>query len=191
MASAFARYEDETLRKVLAVSLDAAGAQTGVSPPVVVLTELAEELRAEVGADGGPLLLSSDTVERVLMARLSSPPAAYPQWPVHYLLGCYARASGGWLAVSYTGLTLSLDMFPQPPEAQQRGALQLLDALDAAAAAAAAGGLAGPAAPGGGGASGAPPPGGAVPMPPGFLEDYAARFEEEGLEGAVEPMAHP
>ena len=27
------------------------------------------------------------------MSRLLEPPANYPQWPVHYLLGCYERAS--------------------------------------------------------------------------------------------------
>ena len=56
------------------------------------------------------------------------------------------------LAVSYAGLVLTLDMFPQPAEASKRGALQLLDALDAASAASAASGsLSGPGSSGGGG----------------------------------------
>lgn len=73
----------------------------------------------------------------------------------------------------------------QPPEASRRGALQLLDALDAASPAASDGfgGL-------GGSASGSAgqPPGGAARMPPGFLEDFAARFADEGLENIVAPI---
>ncbi len=51
----------------------------------------------------------------------------------------------------------------QPQEAQQRGALQLLDALEARSQ----------------------PSGTAAPMPPEFLEEFAARFEEEGLPDIV------
>ena len=40
--AAFAKYEDATLRKVLAVALDAAGADPAAHPPVVPLTELAQ-----------------------------------------------------------------------------------------------------------------------------------------------------
>lgn len=73
------------------------------------------------------------------MSRLLEPPANYPQWPVHYLLGCYERASQQLrqagqlkdktfsarlqqalaeikdLAVRYTGLLLTVDgsMFEQ------------------------------------------------------------------------------
>lgn len=56
----------------------------------------------------------------------------------------------------------------QPPEAAARGALQLLDALDPSA---------------GAGAGGAPPT-----MPAGFLEDFGARFGDEGLEGVAGPI---
>ncbi|PSC67765.1 putative ubiquitin conjugation factor E4 [Micractinium conductrix] len=211
MASPFAKYEGATLRKVLAVALEADGVDAGASPaPVLHLAALVEELRAEGGgAGGGPLLLSKDNVERALMARLSEPPPAYPQWPVHYLIGVYARASDELrsvgmlkeaaqqaaladslqlcrqLAVSYAGLVLTLDMFPQPAEASKRGALQLLDALDAASAASAASGsLSGPGSSGGGGSL----PGGAAPLPPGFLEDFGARFADEGLSDVVAPM---
>ena len=103
----------------------AAAAPDGSDPPVAATPAL---------------LLSRDTIERALMARLrcavhrcvwvncdqessdeirvrsiwwirvrgtpryccccSEPPAGYPQWPVHYLIGAYARAAGGgagWL----------------------------------------------------------------------------------------------
>ncbi|KAL4426229.1 hypothetical protein ABPG77_009844 [Micractinium sp. CCAP 211/92] len=213
-SAAYAKYEDSTLRKVLGVCLDASQANAGGNPPVLFLGALAEELRAEAGdAAAEPLLLSRDNAERALMARLSEESPAGAQWPVHYLLGVYGRAADELrnvgllkdasqqaaltetlqlcrqLAVSYSGLILSLDMFPQPPEAQRRGALQLLDSLDAAAAAsAAATGLAGPGfADSGGGDAAAP--GGAAPMPPGFLEDFAFRFADEGLPDLVAPIA--
>ena len=61
----------------------------------------------------------------------------------------------------------------QPDEAARRGALQLLDAMDAR--------------------EGAPPrPGPAsadvAQLPSGFLEDFAVRFEAEGLEAVIEPI---
>ncbi len=55
----------------------------------------------------------------------------------------------------------------QPDMASQRGALQLLDALDRK-------GRKSPAHP-------------SHPMPTGFLEDLAARFENEGLEDMLGP----
>ena len=73
----------------------------------------------------------------------------------------------------------------QPPEACQRGALQLLDSLDAAASSSSSLGLAGPSISSG---SGSGAPGGAVPMPPGFLEDFAARFADEGLPDLLAPI---
>ena len=80
------------------------------------------------------LRLSRDNLERVLMARLMEPS---PEWPAQYLLGCYGRASAEiraspglkdaalvqhvqaallyakQLIVSYAGLVLIMDMFPQ------------------------------------------------------------------------------
>ncbi len=71
------------------------------------------------------------------MARLTDPPPGYPQPPLEYLLGCYGRASAASrglpalsdkqalahlqatlansraLVVSYAGLMLTMDMFPQ------------------------------------------------------------------------------
>lgn len=208
-SAAFAKYEDSTLRKALAVTLDASNADHCASPPVLFLAELADELRDEAG-DGGSeaLLLCQDNVERALMARLSVESPAGGQWPVHYLISLYGRATDELrsvtllkqegqraaltetlqlcrqLAVSYAGLTLTLDMFPQPPEAKKRGALQLLDSLDAAAAASAASaGLAGS-----GHSAAAAAPGGAQPMPSRFLEDFAARFADEGLAEVAGPM---
>lgn len=95
--------------------------------------------------------LNLETVERALMARLTSPPQRYPQWPIHYLIGCHRRSleaqkmvsakTGGdsvlmealvlvqQLTVSYVGFILHLGMFPQPQEAESRSSLQLMDAL--------------------------------------------------------------
>ena len=72
----------------------------------------------------------------------------------------------GSQGMTCTGLCL------QPDIASQRGALQLLDALDRK-----------------GGKTPAHP---AYPMPTGFLEDLAARFETEGLEDMLGPsgVAH-
>eukprot|EP00951_Prasinocladus_malaysianus_P046943 scaffold648216_cov53-Prasinocladus_malaysianus.AAC.1 len=103
---------------------------------------VSQELKAESTGDGGAsLLLDSESLERVLWARLSFIPAGYPQTPLAYLMGCYTRATselrprsaaspGGrnaeaqqaltdalvyakQLIVSYTGLMLNMDMFPQ------------------------------------------------------------------------------
>ncbi|PRW05883.1 putative ubiquitin conjugation factor E4 [Chlorella sorokiniana] len=209
--AAFAKYVDSALRKVLAVTLDGSSADPAAQPPVVHLAGLAQELQAEAGGAGceSPPLLNKETAERALMARLSEPPASYPQWPVHYLIGVYGRAAAEarslsmlkepaqqaalgealalcrQLAVSYAGLTLTLDMFPQPPEASQRGALQLLDSLDAAASSSSSLGLAGP---GPSGSSGGGAPGGAMPLPPGCLEDFAVRFADEGLPDLLAPI---
>lgn len=94
-----------------------------------------QELQAENGAHDAPVLLSKDNLERALMARLMEDPG--DQWPVFYLIGCYARASNEFraasalrsptaaaavqaalslskqLAVSYSGLLLTMDLFPQ------------------------------------------------------------------------------
>jgi ubiquitin conjugation factor E4 B len=88
-------------------------------------------------AEAPPLRLKRDIMERVLMARLTDPPPGYPQPPLEYLLGCYGRASAASrglpalsdkqalahlqatlansraLVVSYAGLMLTMDMFPQ------------------------------------------------------------------------------
>lgn len=89
---------------------------------------------------------------------------------------------------------------PQPPAAQQRGALQLLDSLEASLSGSGGlTGLAGGYVPGsstsgsGGGGSGSGGadgqlPGGAVAMPLAFLDDFGARFEEEGLQGVADAI---
>ena len=185
-----------------------------------------QELLAEQGA-GAPVRLCKDNLERVVMARLMEAPSE--QWPVFYLVGCYGRVSDEFraagaardpaavhavqaalllakqLAVSYTGLLLTLDLFPQarpprpqlrcppaprallplrpgtpagrltgpargqPPAAAARGALQLLDCLDARE------GARGQAA-------------AACRLPPQFLEDLAANLESEDR---LDPVAVP
>ncbi len=99
---------------------------------VMALQELAEE----GGLPQEQLRLDRDNLERVLMARLMEEPAE-AQWPLHYLLACYGRASDEFrasasikdaatvqrvqesllyskqLVVSYSGLLLTMDMFPQ------------------------------------------------------------------------------
>lgn len=38
--------------------------------------------------------MDSELLDRIIVARLiESPPTGYPQAPLHYLLGCYARSS--------------------------------------------------------------------------------------------------
>ena len=169
------------------------------------------------GADS--LLLTKDVMDRALMSRLLLPPNADLQWPLHYLLDVYSRASNELrsspstkdkalaeelqdvaayaqeLAISHANLALSMDMFPQvavhsyswrqstirapqglqgpllcsplilcdvqTPEARARGAKQLLDAMDRS--------------------KGLGPMTSSSAMPPGFLERFAAQYEEEGL----------
>jgi hypothetical protein len=156
-----------------------------------------QELLAEQGA-GAPVRLCKDNLERVVMARLMEAPSE--QWPVQAALLLAKQ-----LAVSYTGLLLTLDLFPQarpprpqlrcppaprallplrpgtpagrltgpargqPPAAAARGALQLLDCLDARE------GARGQAA-------------AACRLPPQFLEDLAANLESEDR---LDPVAVP
>lgn len=47
----------------------------------------------ELQAEERPLLFGKDTIDRAIMARLLDPPEQYPQWPLHYLIGCYGRAT--------------------------------------------------------------------------------------------------
>ena len=227
-----------------------------------------QEMSEETGIPIAELHLSRDNLERALMARLMDEISS--EWPLHYLMASYNRLSdelrsltsigdqavlervtdtlvySKQLTVSYSGLLLSMDMFPQvsqpkgsalapakgkiesdpakwgtctiagqlfaqstpykgsgrllandptlqsmvtsasmyqhwqagrlymsilcvlqPDSASQRGALQLLDALDKK-----------------GGKAVAHP---AYPMPTGFLEDLAARFEQEGLDSMLGP----
>ena len=52
---------------------------------LVMVQELQTEERS--------LLLGKDTIDRAIMARLLDAPEQYPQWPLHYLIGCYGRAT--------------------------------------------------------------------------------------------------
>lgn len=95
-----------------------------------------QELAQEVGVPLEQLRLDKENLERVLMSRLMDVPVA-DKWPLHYLLACYGRASDEFrasatikdaatvqqvqnsllyskqLIVSYSGLLLTMDMFPQ------------------------------------------------------------------------------
>eukprot|EP00873_Tetraselmis_striata_P001321 jgi/Tetstr1/421585/TSEL_012529.t1 len=185
-----AQYISAALGRVFAITLHADKANPAADPPVLLLEELAQELAAE-GGEAAELLLNSENLERVLWARLSLLPTGYPQTPLQYLLGSYARAGGELraasalkdaalqaraceamtyargLVVSYTGLMLNMEMFPQPPEQQKRGTLQLLDAMDASSSLNSAR---------------------APSMPVGFLEELAARFADESLPDILQPI---
>ena len=54
----------------------------------------------ELKSDKSPLLLNKDTVDRAIMARLLDAPEQYPQWPLHYLIDCYGRATAEIRALS-------------------------------------------------------------------------------------------
>ncbi|KAK9842407.1 hypothetical protein WJX84_011341 [Apatococcus fuscideae] len=191
------KHEDKVLSEVLAVTLDSARHSSRSDPPTSCLADVAEELRNELGNDelhSPAPLLHKDILDRVLMSRLLDPPAHYPQWPVHYLLGCYERASQQMrpvgslkdktfathlqlalsevkdLAVRYTGLLLTMDdsMFEQPEGARLMGPLQLGQSMDAAA------GKSSP---------------GVAPLPNGFLEDFAARSEPDIMDAVFQPIA--
>lgn len=110
-------YLDRALCKIFAVSLRADDANQGADPPVIYLQGLAEVrsrrssdvllndrcrqisqasrclIVQELGAEGLPLALTKDTLDRMMMARLLDPPEQYPQWPLDYLIGCYGRVS--------------------------------------------------------------------------------------------------
>lgn len=45
-------------------------------------------------------MLNKDTIDRAIMARLLDAPEHYPQWPLHYLIGCYGRATAEIRALS-------------------------------------------------------------------------------------------
>ena len=54
----------------------------------------------ELKGEEMPLMLNKDTIDRAIMARLLDPPEQYPQWPLHYLIGCYGRATAEIRALS-------------------------------------------------------------------------------------------
>ncbi|GBF98629.1 ubiquitin conjugation factor E4-like [Raphidocelis subcapitata] len=183
--------ENGALRQILAVALSPEDAKGSAGDaPVVYLEGLAKELAEE----GTPPQLCAATLDRAIVARLiEAPPPAYPQPPLHYLLGCYARASDALRSASggrgdaaerarlvevvsearaqvvqYAVLLLSgSGVVPEPPKAAERGSAQLADALIAAN-----GGRCEP---------------GVVPMPPGFLEELASKCDS--LDAVLKPVA--
>lgn len=95
-----------------------------------------QEICEESGIPMSELRLGRDNLERALMARLMEVDVSN-EWPLHYLMASYNRLSdelrsltgftsqaeldgvsgtlvyGKQLTVSYSGLLLSMDMFPQ------------------------------------------------------------------------------
>jgi len=95
--------------------------------------------------------LDHSIIERALMCRLSEPPENSGIWPVQYLIGCHRRSMemlqrvqndasqkekvsltnalhlARQLSISYSGFILQMQMFPQPKDAEDRGAGQILD----------------------------------------------------------------
>lgn len=171
----------ETICRVFEVCLDEGGCEGRV-----VLSDLAEELRQERRDDTETqALLQHDEIERVIMERLSQPPKDKQERSIRYLTECYVRAQdesrraerykdkefaqqvqktmefARELIVSYSGILLQTDMFPQTKEAEARGSLQILDCM-------------------------MEPTGTALPA--GYLEQFVARFEGEGLQEMFEPI---
>ena len=95
-----------------------------------------QEISEESGIPTSQLLLCRNNLERALMARLMEANGS-SEWPLHYLMACYGRLSdelralttirnqaeleritstliyGKQLTVSYSGLLINMDMFPQ------------------------------------------------------------------------------
>lgn len=186
---------DEVLVDALRIALRPDQCHEAKDPPIVYAASLAEEIEAE----GGRLLLSADTVDRALMARLVEAPVnSYPQPPVPYLLGCYARISARLLGlgaapdrdaltrvllatkeqvVNYTWLAASAaGVVAQPAALEQRGHRQLFDALWAAATDTRV--------PVHDGASAA-----CEPLPAGLLTDIVRAFPDDAVD-ALSPMLH-
>ncbi|EFJ51708.1 hypothetical protein VOLCADRAFT_87432 [Volvox carteri f. nagariensis] len=203
---------DAVFSRIFAAALYSSADHVNWRPPVVVLSGLAQELEAEAGANGQKPVLDAAVLDRVLVSRLiESPPSNYPQPPIHYLMGCYERSSEELrragtneqvkaavaaardLVLNYAGLALFAGIVAQPPAIEARGSLQLMDALllrhglpTVALTTAVAPAFAGPGGGGGGEAAAAAYTAGAVPMPPGFLEELAVRHDnDEGLADAV------
>lgn len=174
--------------------------ESGQVPTLVFLETLAEELEVEEDT----CLLEASKVERALMSRLADAPCDR-QWPVQYLVGCHRRSMGlaqrvqsdgsipdadkgtavaalqmvRQLAVSYAGFILEMQMFPQPPLAEARGAGQLLDSYLMQASVDGQFGM-------GSTASALMPESvvserGVEPIHPEFLPDFVARFGEEDV----------
>lgn len=117
------QYEDQIIRRVFAISLRDQDADAAANPPVIYLKGLAEASMAllwsylltnfdgtqndcntlasqELKSEGSSLTLNKDTIDRAIMARLLDAPEQYPQWPLHYLIGCYGRGTAEIRALS-------------------------------------------------------------------------------------------
>ncbi|CAM6096554.1 unnamed protein product [Calypogeia fissa] len=190
--------EDLILKKVLQVTLVQEQQQGGaVSHEYLYVEQLAAELLSE----GKDLALNRDVLERVLMDRLSTN-RGVGQTPFVYLVGCYRRALEEHrkmqnmkdkqilaevqytlgqvrdLCVSYAGnICLYPDMFPQPAKVLNDRHSDFLGLIlaDVAPPVGFDPGTSGV------GASG-------PTLPPGFLEHFMKRFEDEGLSDIFNPV---
>ncbi len=80
--------------------MSAASCETDyVGRPVTRFTAC-ELLVQELQTEARPLLFGKDTIDRAIMARLLDAPEQYPQWPLHYLMGCYGRATAEFRSLS-------------------------------------------------------------------------------------------
>lgn len=166
----------------------------------------AQEVQSE-GCDVSNTLDPS-LIERSLMCRLSEPPQNCCIWPVQYLIGCHRRSMellkqaqndssqasdeslihalhlARQLSVSYTGFILQMQMFPQPSDAEERGAGQILDSYIANSTTFYAGGA---------------EHGSLIPervrrgtsieaIHPEFLPDFVSRFAEDGVEDVMHQL---
>ena len=114
---------DALIQRVFAMTLQRDRANANADPPITHLSELSQAryfangtspaiarsrshilldpklplALQEVEADGmGQIapLMTAELLDRIVVARLiESPPSTYPQSPLQYLIGCYARAA--------------------------------------------------------------------------------------------------
>lgn len=164
-----------------------------------------EQLAAELMSEGKNLALTRDVLERALMDRLSTNRVGV-EAPFVYLVGCYRRALDETrkvqnkkdkqilaeiqytlsqvkdLCVSYAGnICLYPDMFPQPAAKAVND--RHSDLLGLILADVAQSGGFDPGSSIGGGSSSTGPT-----LPPGFLDHFLKRFEDEGLSDIFNPV---
>eukprot|EP00798_Chlamydomonas_sp_ICE-L_P032299 gene32299-16867_t len=164
--------EDGLIRRIFAFCLRESDANASADPPVLFLENFTESLVMDAMGQDPDLTFNRDNVDGALVSRLiEEPPSSYPQSPLQYLLGCYARASveiRSKAVLDSAELKTAVQTCKEliPPAEEARGSLQLLDSMDAQMK----------------------PIDGIVPLPPGFLEDFSAKYENEGLDNTIRPI---
>lgn len=193
--------EDEILKKVLQITI-APPQDNVVSPYLVHL----EQLAAEMLSESKPMRLSKDTLERVIMDRLSTL-YPFPDPPLIYLIKSYRRVLeeqrkvinikdddkrtsimstlklAKELLVSYTGLMLQHpDMFPKPDATSVSGPnslfAQFCRLLVEESTFTSSASM----------ATSSSNSSSSQSLPSGFVEDMVARFDGEGLEDIFWPL---